>query len=430
MKIEIINLSLTFLFFIVAPLLIADELSNPIVKPLKVNRVITVGGERADIRGFTSSAIQKAIDALIPFNGGTVKLTAGIFDISAPVNLISNMTLTGEGKETILRKINGFKTEFIVDADYGELVLTVKDPSGFKPGMGVQIFDEEQNGGWAVTTANIIDVQGNTIYIDNYLVRDYRADHNGIISNACSIVSAVNAKDVFISNLSIEGNKQTNDYLNGCRGGGVYLHKVKNAIVENVFVKDFDGDGISWQITEDIIIRNCEVIGCTNSGLHPGTGSPRSLIEGNDIHDNERDGLFICWRVRNGVVKNNKFYHNQRFGLCTGHKDTDMLFEENYIFENGEDGVNFRGEREPNAPHRNIFRNNVIENNGTINGGYGLSFNSPAKDVVLEYNIIRDTGKGTQKAGIYIYENGLPVTLKENTMSGHADGDVVNENDK
>jgi len=198
MKIEIINLSLTFLFFIVAPLLIADELSNPIVKPLKVNRFITVGGEGADIRGFTSSAIQKAIDALTPFNGGTVKLTAGIFDISAPVNLVSNMTLTGEGKETILRKINGFKTEFIVDADYGELVLTVKDPSGLKPGMGVQIFDEEQNGGWAVTTANIIDVQGNTIYIDNYLVRDYRADHNGIISNACSIVSAVNAKDGLI----------------------------------------------------------------------------------------------------------------------------------------------------------------------------------------------------------------------------------------
>ncbi len=423
-------------FFLMFPLIFAvtgfaaDKLSKPIVHPLKVDRVITVGGEGADIRGFTSAAIQEGLEALAPFNGGTVKLTAGVFDISGSVNLLPNTTLTGEGKETILRKINGFKTEFIVDADYGELVLTVKDPSGFTAGTSIQIFDEKQNDGWDVTTANIIDIQGNTLYIDNYLVRDYRADQNGVISNACSIISAVSADNVHISNLSVDGNKQTNDYLNGCRGGGIYLHKVKNASVENVLLKDFNGDGISWQITEDIVVRNNEVMGCSNFGLHPGTGSHRSLIEGNQSHDNGSDGLFVCWRVQNGVVKNNKFFHNKRAGICTGHKDTDMLFEENYIYENGMDGVNFRSEREANAPHRNVFRNNVIENNGTIKGGYGMSFDSPAKDVVLEYNIIRDTGKGTQKAGVYIYKNGLPVSLKDNTMSGHADGDVVSEKDK
>ncbi|MBN2414141.1 right-handed parallel beta-helix repeat-containing protein [candidate division KSB1 bacterium] len=423
-------------FFLMFPLIIAatgfaaDKFTRPIVHPLKVDRVVTVGGEGADIRGFTSAAIQKGIEALIPYNGGTVKLTAGVFEISAPVSLFSNVTLTGEGKETVLHKIDGFKTSFIIDADYGELVLTVKDPSVFAPGMGIQIFDEKQNNGWAVTTAKIIDIQDNNLYIDTYLVRDYRADQNGVISNACSIISAVSADNVHISNLSVDGNKQTNDFLNGCRGGGIYLHKVKNAIVENVLLKDFNGDGFSWQITEDVTVRYNEVLGCSNYGLHPGTGSFRSLIEGNKSHDNRVNGLFVCWRVQNGVVKNNSFYNNGQYGICTGHKDTDMLFEENHIYENGSDGVNFRSERESNAPHRNVFRNNVVENNGAINGGYGFSFNSPAKDVVLEYNIIRNTGKGTQKAGVCIYKNGLPVSLKENNMSGHPDGDVVSEKDK
>jgi len=430
MKPQIFYLFLMFPLIIAATGFAADKFTRPIVHPLKTDRLITVGGEGADIRGFTSAAIQKGIEALAPFNGGTVKLTAGVFEISAPVSLFSNVTLTGEGRETVLHKVDGFKTEFIIDADYGELVLTVKDASGFAPGMSIQVFDEKQSGGWDVTTAKIIDVKDNTLYIDTYLVRDYRADHNGVISNACSIISAVSADNVHISNLTVDGNKQTNEFLNGCRGGGVYLHKVKNATVENILLKDFNGDGISWQITEDIIIRNNEVMGCSNTGLHPGTGSFRSLIEGNKSHDNEADGLFVCWRVQNGTVKSNRFYHNKRFGICTGHKDTDMLFEENYIYENGSDGVNFRGEREANAPHRNIFRNNVVENNGRLGSGYGFSFNSPARDVVLEYNIIRDTGKGKQKAGVYIYKNGLPVSLKKNTMSGHADGNVVSENDK
>ena len=57
---------------------------------------------------------------------------------------------------------------------------------------------------------------------------------NGIVSNGCSIVEAVGAENVKISDLAIEGNKATNDYINGCRGGGIYIHKSKNCLVENV----------------------------------------------------------------------------------------------------------------------------------------------------------------------------------------------------
>lgn len=425
--------SLLFVLFVFIAMAVArdnktkvDALVYPKVPP----KTITVGDETADIPGFTSDAIQVGIDALRANGGGTLRLTAGTFEIMRPVRIYSNMALVGSGPETVLHKVDGRKTNFIIDADYGELKVTVADPSGFVPGMGIQIFDENNDSGWMVSTAVITAVEANTLYFDNYLVSDYRADRNGVVSNACSVVEAVEAENVRFANFSVDGNKEKNDFLNGCRGGAVYLHKVKNALVEDLVVRDFNGEGISWQITEDVTVRNCKVSGCTNYGLHPGTGSPNTVIEGVDSHDNGRDGLFICWRVQHGIVRNSKFHHNGRFGICTGHKDTDMIFENNHIYENGEDGVHFRGERPSNAPHRNFFRYNIVENNGTKNGGYGFSFNSPAKGVVLEDNIIRDTGKGTQKAGVYIYKNALPVILKNNKMSGHKMGDVVFEEKK
>ena len=390
-----------------------------VVTPQNPQRTITVGGGNSDIRGYTSRAIQTAIDALHDLGGGTVKILSGNYEVIAPIRLFSNIALIGSGSATVLKKSKGARTRFIFDAGYGELQLTVEDASGFSPGMGVQIFDSESNDGWDVTTAVITAINGNIIHIDNYLVRDYIAGKDGTISNACSVISAVEAENITIANLTVDGNREDNDALNGCRGGGIYLHKVHDALVENIIVKNFDNDGISWQITEDVTVRNCEISGCANAGLHPGTGSPRTLIEGNFSHDNDRFGLFVCWRVRYGTVRNNRFVHNGQYGISTGHMDTDMLYEKNQISENGIDGVTLRNEIQSNAPHRSIFKNNVVENNGLKNGGYGFSFKSPAEGVILEDNTIQNTRGNTQKAAVFIDKNGIPVILRNNKISGH-----------
>ncbi|MEX2233520.1 MAG: right-handed parallel beta-helix repeat-containing protein [Cyclobacteriaceae bacterium] len=131
--------------------------------------------------------------------------------------------------------------------------------------------------------------------------------------------------------------------------------------------------------------------------------------------------------MQHSLVKDNQFHHNQEIGISTGHKDSDVIFAKNHIFENGEDGVYFRNEDQKNSPHRNSFVNNTVENNGTVNGGYGFVFKGNAQDVVLKDNIIRDTKNGTQKAAIFI-ANGTPAVKQENNkMSGHALGNVIAE---
>jgi hypothetical protein len=397
---------------------------DALVYPKKPEKIITVGGANADIQGFTNEAIQIAVDAL-PAEGGTVKLSTGLFRIKAPVRMKSNSRLVGSGTETILKRIDGFHSKFIVDADFGELKLTVENPSGFEVGMSIQVTNDPYSECWDVTTGVITDKIGNILYIDTHLIRDYDCEKNGMVTNAGSCVSVLDGQNIFISNLTIDGNKVKNDLLDGCNGGGIAILRSKDVTVENVHVKDFNGEGITWQITENVTVRNCEISGCTNMGLHPGTGSPNSLIEGNNSYNN-KVGMFICWRVHHSSVKGNQFHNNSDCGISTGHKDSDVTFENNHIFENGVSGVFFRDENPSNSPHRNTFINNTVENNGTIKGGYGFVFNGNALDVVLENNIIRDTKNGTQKAAIFINKNSPAIVEKNNKMSGHSLGNIIN----
>ncbi len=400
---------------------VVDALVNPRTKA----SVITVGGVNSDIQGYTNETIQRAVDAL-PQVGGTVKMDPGLYRIMAPVRLPSNSRLIGSGPETVLKRIDGFHSKFIVDADFGELKLTVADASGFDVGMSMQVTTDVSSSCWDVTTGVITDIVGNVIYIDTHLIRDYEHEQNGMVTNAGSCVSVFGAQNVYISNFTIDGNKAKNDLLDGCNGGGVAIIKSKDVTVENVHVKDFNGEGITWQITENVTVRNCEINGCTNMGMHPGTGSPNSLIEGNKSYDN-RVGLFLCWRVQHSIVRGNQLFHNKEMGISTGHKDSDVLFDGNHIFENGGDGVYFRNEDEQNSPHRNTFSNNTIENNGTVKGGYGFLFKGQALDVILKDNIIRDTKTGTQKAAIYTTKDTPAVKEQNNKMSGHALGNIVQE---
>ena len=380
--------------------------------------VITVGGPDADVSGFTSEAIQIALDAVNTRGGGIVKLNSGTYKIIRPVRLPNNTSLIGSGKTTVLQKCDGFKTSFIIDADWGMLKAVVKDVSGFKKGMGIQLYDDEYNQGWDVTTAVITDIVGDVIYFDNNTINDYMSTLNGVVSNGCSVVEVVGVENVKIADLVVEGNKSTNDYINGCRGGGVYIHKSKNCLVENVKVNEFNGDSFSWQITENITVKGCEVSNGNGLGFHPGTGSDKSIVENCISHHNKGDGIFLCWRVQNGVFRNNTIYANGDNGISIGHKDTDNLFENNHVYENGNHGVFFRDENEQNSGHRNTFTNNVIENNGVVNESGGFYIGGETHDIIITNNTILSTGKGKQTTAIFIGKKSSNVTATGNIITG------------
>lgn len=396
-----------------------ESTGDALVTPRKPKTLIRVGGPSADIQGFSNQAIQIAVDAL-PQEGGTVKIDEGVFTMMAPVRMRSNVRLTGSGVKTILKRIDGYRSKFVIDADYGELKVTVEDASKFKPGMSIQISNKPFAECWDVSTAVITDVVKDTLYFDTHLIRDYEAKLDGIVSNAGSCVSVYGVHDVVISDLSIDGNKDKNYLLDGCNGGGIAIIRSNNVVVDGVVVKDFNGEGITWQITNNVNIRNCEISGCTNMGLHPGTGSPNTVIENTKSHHN-KVGLFICWRVQNSIVRNNIFADNLTNGISTGHKDSDVLFEGNTINGNGADGVYIREEDVQNSPHRNTFVSNKIENNK----GYGIYIGSDARDLEFKNNIIKN-----QRAAFYLASRNYKIREVNNETSGLAEGKIVYEKTK
>ena len=395
--------------------------ADALVSPKMAEQAITVGGPNAQVQGFNNQSIQFAIDAVAK-TGGTVQLNQGVYEIKAPVRLKSNVKLIGSGKGTVLKRGKGVQMPYIVDADFGELKLTVENAKGFEIGMKVQVTDRENNNCWSVSTAYITDIVDNTIYIDKGLIRDYRWDIDGLISNASSVIEILDAENVLVSNLTTDGNRSENFLADGCNSAGVLILRSKKITVDNVHVKDFNGEGISWQITENVTIKNSEISGSGNTGLHPGSGSPFSVIENNHIHHNDQDGLYVCWRVYDSRITNNKIHDNGRFGICTGHKDTDAIFSGNHIYNNKSDGIHLRAERDSNAPHRNTFVNNIIENNVR----YGFSVNSNPKDLVLKDNVFKNSAK-SQKAAIYIYKRGAKPKLENNQFDKHELGEMVLE---
>ncbi len=80
----------------------------------------------------------------------------------------------------------------------------------------------------------------------------------GMATNACPNIEAVDVDQVRVRNLAIDGNKAANEPIGGCRGGGIYLKKARDCMIERVIVRDFNGDGIRWQITENISVLHCE----------------------------------------------------------------------------------------------------------------------------------------------------------------------------
>ncbi len=392
--------------------------------PRSVRQHITVGGRNAEISGFTSGAIQIAVDALTLRGGGTVELRPGAYSIAAPVRLTDNVTLTGAGDSTVLQKVDGYRSLLTVDADYGMFKVTVLDAGGFTPGMGVQLSDSQYSSDYDVTVSTVVDITGNTIFLDRPALRDYDCSHKAVLSNACSIIEAVDAHNVRIANLRIDGNGKTNDELSGCRGGAVYFQKAERCTVENVKATDFNGDVFDWQITKDITLRNCEASHSTGEGFHPGTGSEHTLVERCSSHHN-RDGIYLCWRVKKSTFRGNVVYGNARDGFSFNRKNTDNLVAGNHIYGNGRDGIWFNEYGVENNSHRNEFVDNVIEDNGTREAGHGFSLVSTVRDIRIHDNPIRDSGKGTQRCAILLGVGARNVWIRGNTMAGHPDGDVV-----
>ncbi len=379
---------------------------------------ITVGRKDADLVGSDNRALQAAVDYVAALGGGVVEIGAGEFLMRDSLHLRSGVTVRGQGAKTVLRKAPCVRSALALDGDFGEEQVTVEDAAGFEVGSGVAVWDDRA-GGFHVTVARITGRRGNTFSLDRPLMANCMVNNHAQAATVFPVVSGYHLRAARVQNLTVEGNKNANVHLNGCRGAGIFLYRAFGTVIEGCTVRNYNGDGISFQQSNDVAVLHCVSEDNAALGIHPGSGSQRPVVRDCTARRNGTDGLFLCWRVRHGLFEENLLEGNGRFGISIGHKDTDNLLRRNRVRLNGSNGVFFRNETLGMAAHRNRLEENLIEDNGTGGTAAGIRIRGQTNDLEFRGNTIRETRAGesaTQSVGILIEETVGRVVLEANTI--------------
>jgi hypothetical protein len=380
---------------------------------------ITVGPKKADLVGSDEKVLQAAVDYMARVGGGTVQILPGTFRLRNAVYLQSRVRLLGSGAESILIKEPSVKTNLAADSDWYDQEITLADPAGFRVGDGVCLRAKNpHNGGSTVIKRTLVARSGNRFKIDKAPRENLWLKGDPTAATLFPILSGEFVSDIVIENITLDGNKDNNENLDGNYAGCIWMQDCNRISIRGVTARNYDGDGISWQICHDVHVENCHSHDNTQLGLHPGSGSQRPLIRNCKSERNDQ-GIFFCWGVKYGLAEKNVLADNRSYGVSIGHCDTDNIVRDNEILRSGKVGVLFRGESKSFAGHRNRIENNRVIDSGS-DTGVGVDIQGETESITIAKNEIRETRQPMSRIGVRIGENVGDVQLADNRIDGYS----------
>lgn len=382
---------------------------------------VTVGPKHADLVGTDDKVIQAAIDYIARLGAGTVKLLPGTFTLRNSVFLPSRLRLIGSGPDTVITKGPSETVAVSADSDWYDQEITLSDAADFRVGDGVTITTiDPHNGGTDVIKRTLVARAGNRFKLNAGLRENVWLSGKPTCSSLFPLLTSEHTSDVLIENLTLDGNLANNQNLNGNYGGCIFLQDCNRYTIRGVETRNYNGDGISFQICHDVLVENCHSHDNADLGLHPGSGSQRPVMRGNRLERNTI-GLFWCWGVKYGLAESNRIDANRSYGVSIGHNDTDNVMRNNDITGSGKVGILFRDESRGADfwPNRNTVENNRIADSGDENG-IAIDIQGKTKDVRITGNTIRETRAPMNRTGIRIAASTLNIELAQNTIEGFA----------
>ncbi|MBT3268687.1 right-handed parallel beta-helix repeat-containing protein [Candidatus Poribacteria bacterium] len=378
---------------------------------------VRVGPEGGEFVGSTHFALQAAVDYVGGRGGGVVEVAAGTYTLRDAVHLRSGVRIVGQGPTTVLRKAASVTTRLTEDMDWYDGHITVDDPSGFDVGVGVALQAKHAHGqGRSVMKFTVAAVDGRRIRLTrtphNQARHNFWTTHEPTASTLHPLLTANWERDIAIEDLTLDGNRAENALLDGNYAGCVFLQDCQRVRVAGVRGVNNNGDGISWQVCDDVTVEDCVSEGHANLGLHPGSGSQRPVMRRNTVRDCNI-GLFWCWGVRYGVAEENDIARIGSHGMSIGHRDTDNVMRRNTIRDCGKTGIYFRPEDPPaRGPHRNVVEENVISG-----APIGVNVDSRVRGVAVVRNRFEGVD-GRMECGIRIRGDVSEITCDENAFDG------------
>ncbi len=380
---------------------------------------ITVGTANADLIGTSDRTIQAAVDYVARFGGGTVKILPGTYRLRNAVYLQSNIRLVGSGAEAVLVKEPSVTTKLAEDSDWFDQEITLADPTGFEIGDGVCLRGRAAGkNSDDIVKRTLVARTGNRFKLDRALRENFWRNGNATASTLFPLLTGELISDIVIEDIVLDGNRANNANLDGNYAGCIWLQDCSRIAIRGVTARNYNGDGISWQVCHDVIVERCVSENNAQLGLHPGSGSQRPIIRNNRIVGNEI-GIFFCWGVKYGLADQNILEEN-RIGISIGHRDTDNLITRNEILRSREAGVLFRPEGGKDfAGHRNRLEANRIVDSGGADS-IAVDIQGATEGVVLRDNRIEETRGAARRIAIRLGAETRDIQWKDNRITGFA----------
>ncbi len=380
---------------------------------------ITVGPDRADLCGRDDKVIQAALDYVARLGGGTVQILPGVYTLRNSVFLPSGVRLLGRGADSVLTKVPSRLVALDDDSNWYDQEITLKDASGFRVGDGVVLrATNPHNGGQIVLKRTLVARSGNRFKLSGGLRENLWLSGQPTCSAMFPLLTSERTANVVIENLTLDGDRSNNEHLDGNYAGCVFLQDCNRYTIRNVTARNYNGDGISFQICHDVLVENCHSHDNADLGVHPGSGSQRPIIRDNRLERNTI-GLFWCWGVKYGLAERNQIDESRHYGISIGHCDTDNRIVDNEIRNSGRVGILFRDESRGRDfwPNRNrVESNRVIDSGGEE--GIAIDIQGKTRDLHIRGNSLRETRAAMNRVGIRIAAEVGRIDLVDN----HAEG--------
>jgi hypothetical protein len=382
---------------------------------------ITVGCKDGDLVGTTDKVIQAAVDYVAQRGGGTVRIQPGTYRCRNAVYLPSRIRLVGSGTETILAKEASSTSKLAANSDWYDQEITLADAHGFQIGDGVCLRAKDHDNGRAIVLKRtLVARSGDRFQLDRPLREDLWLGGEPTAATLFPVLSGENVSGVVIEDLTLDGNKENNELLDGNYAGCIFLQECNDVRIHKVIARNYRGDGISWQVCHDVVVEHCHSHDHERLGFHPGSGSQRPIIRSNRSERNQI-GIFFCWGVRYGLAQDNTIVDVRESGISIGHRDTDNRICRNTISRSGRVGILFRDEPAGFGPDRNVCEGNRIIDSGA-DDGIGIDLRGRAESVKLTRNEVIETRKPLSRVGIRIGAKTRDITLADNRITGYAVG--------
>ncbi len=382
---------------------------------------ISVGQTQGDLVGNDDKVIQGALDYVARYGGGTVQVLPGTYTLRNAIVLPSHTRLIGSGEDSILTKIPSTSTALAEDSDWYDQEITLADAQHFRVGDGVVLRAKNpHHGGPTVIKRTLVARDGNRFKLNEGLRENLWLQGNPTCASLFPLLTSERNADIVVENITLDGNKDQNENFNGNYGGCVFLQDCSRITLRHVTARNYNGDGISFQICHDVLVEECHSHDNTDLGVHPGSGSQRPILRRNLLERNSQ-GIFWCWGVKYGLAEENRIIDNRTYGISIGHNDTDNVMRKNVIQGSGKFGLLFRDE--PGGTDFWANRNRVEENRFIDNGddqGSAIEIAGKTHDVCLKGNWISESRPGHHRTGIRIGKEVGEVDIDSNNIEGYA----------